>query len=304
MHSISLRRSSCGLFNRRSGLQCLKRARGYASEDEGGRGSSHRAIARFSNRERFDYVGTTGFAWRRPTSFVKRSRCGYERRVKLPNCGPILVVDDDADFRAYIVVLLSRAGFPATLEAGTGEEALAAARAERPALVLLDVFLPDINGFEICRTLRDEFGDDLPIIFVSGERVEASDKAVGMLVGGDDYLVKPVDPDEFLARVRRAIDRSQRERTDPSTIPRGHDLTKRELEVLGRLARGQTQMDIAGELVISPRTVASHVQRILSKLGVHSRAQAVAFAYQSGLLRGLTDGREAVAGSRGDGRNF
>ena len=220
------------------------------------------------------------------------------------DCGPILIVDDDADFRVLTGVLLSRAGFATTVEAVTGEEALAAVREERPALVLLDVFLPDISGFEVCRTVRDEFGDDLPIIFVSGERVEASDKAVGMLVGGDDYLVKPVDPDEFLARVRRAIDRSQRERTGPSTIPRGHDLTKRELEVLGRLARGQTQMDIAGELVISPRTVASHVQRILSKLGVHSRAQAVAFAYQSGLLRELTDGREAVAGGRGDGRNF
>ncbi len=228
---------------------------------------------------------------------MKRSRCGYERRVKLPNCGPILVVDDDADFRAYIVVLLSRAGFPATLEAGTGEEALAAARAERPALVLLDVFLPDINGFEICRTLRDEFGDDLPIIFVSGERVAPADRAVGLLVGGDDYLVKPVDPDEFLARVRRAVARSRREPAVPSTTTsRSLDLTKRELEVLELLAQGQTQAQIASALVISPKTVASHVQRILAKLGVHSRAQAVALAYQSGAIRGPTSsGQEARA---------
>ena len=127
------------------------------------------------------------------------------------DCGSILIVDDDAAFRALVGVLLSRAGFATTVEAVTGEEALAAVRAERPALVLLDVFLPGINGYEVCRTLRDEFGDDLPIIFVSGERVEPSDRAVGLLVGGDDYLVKPVDPDEFLARVRRAIDRSRRE---------------------------------------------------------------------------------------------
>ena len=75
-----------------------------------------------------------------------------------------------------------------------GREALAAARVERPTLVLLDVFLPDVSGFEICRTLRDEFGQDLPIIFVSGERMKPADRAVGLLVGGDDYLVKPVDP--------------------------------------------------------------------------------------------------------------
>ncbi len=202
--------------------------------------------------------------------------------------GPILVVDDDADFRAYVVVLLSRAGFPATLDSATGEEALAAARAERPALVLLDVFLPDINGFEVCRTLRDEFGDDLPIIFISGERVEPADRAVGLLVGGDDYLVKPVDRDEFLARVRRALVRSRREPAGRSTTSRSPDLTKRELEVLEQLAHGQTQAQIAAGLVISPKTVASHLQRILAKLGVHSRAQAVAVAYQSGAIRGPT----------------
>jgi len=214
--------------------------------------------------------------------------------VAAPDCGSILVVDDDADFRAYIVVLLSRAGFAATLEAATGEEALAAVRAERPALVLLDVFLPDISGFEVCRTLRDELGDNLPIIFVSGERVEPADRAVGLLVGGDDYLIKPVDPDEFLARVRRAVVRSRREPAGPSPTSRWLDLTKRELEVLGRLAQGQAQAQIAAELVISPNTVASHVQRILAKLGVHSRAQAVAAAYQLG-ISGPTSPRDGVA---------
>src|SRR6266511_2711756 len=157
--------------------------------------------------------------------------------------------------------------------------------------------LPDNNGFEICRTLRDEFGDDLPIIFVSGERVAPADRAVGLLVGGDDYLVKPVDPDEFLARVRRAVARSRREPAVPSTTTsRSLDLTKRELEVLELLAQGQTQAQIASALVISPKTVASHVQRILAKLGVHSRAQAVALAYQSGAIRGPTSsGQEARA---------
>jgi two-component system nitrate/nitrite response regulator NarL len=200
------------------------------------------------------------------------------------DCGPILIVDDDADFRMSLAVLFSRAGY-ITSEAATGDEAIAAARDERPALVLLDVALPDINGFEVCRVLRDEFGNVLPIIFISGEKVEPVDRAVGMLVGGDDYVVKPYDGDELMARVRRSIDRSQPQQVRLAT-PRDFDLTKRELEVLRLLAQGDTPSDIANELVISPKTVSSHVQRILTKLGVHSRAQAVAIAYRSDLLSG------------------
>ncbi len=199
------------------------------------------------------------------------------------DCGPILIVDDDESFRAFVSMLVARAGYE-TLEAGTGDGALAAARAERPALVLLDISLPDINGFEVCHQLRDEFGDELPIIFISGERIEPTDRAVGLLVGADDYVVKPFDSDELMARARRAIVRSQPERTN-ATIPRDLRLTRRELEVLEGLAEGLPPREIAAKLVISPKTVASHVQRILAKLGVHSRAHAVALAYQSGLLR-------------------
>jgi two-component system nitrate/nitrite response regulator NarL len=195
--------------------------------------------------------------------------------------GPVLIVDDDAAFRDFAQTLFCRAGY-ATIQAATGTEALAAVRGAQPCLVVLDVTLPDINGFELCRELRDEFDEELPIILVSGERVEPVDRTVGMLIGGDDYVVKPFDADEFLARARRAIVRS---RPDPTpTAPSDFDLTNREIEVLRRLAEGQPQPDIANELTISAKTVASHIQRILGKLGVHSRAQAVALAYKSGVL--------------------
>jgi two-component system nitrate/nitrite response regulator NarL len=207
-------------------------------------------------------------------------------------CDPVLIVDDDAAFRALAQTLFSRAGY-ATVEAASGTEALAAVRAARPALVVLDVSLPDVNGYEVCRELRDEFDNELPIIFVSGERVDAVDRTVGLLVGGDDYVVKPFDADEFLARARRAIVRSRPER-ERLTTPLDFDLTNREIEVLGRLAEGQPPRDIASGLFISAKTVASHIQRILAKLGVHSRAQAVAVAYQSGMLNG-TDGAEEGA---------
>jgi DNA-binding response OmpR family regulator len=207
--------------------------------------------------------------------------------------GPVLIVDDDSDFRAFVAALFSAAGY-ATSEAGSGQDALAAVRAERPALVLLDVFLPDLNGFEICRVLRDEFGDALPVIFLSGDRVEPVDRAVGLLLGGDDYVVKPFDADELLARARRAMVRF-RPTGARLTARDEFGLTTRELEVLERLGGGQAPSGIASELVISPKTVASHVQRILAKLGVHSRAQAVAVAYQSGLLRTAEEGSEKGA---------
>lgn len=200
-----------------------------------------------------------------------------------PDSGPILIVDDDASFRAFVSGLLLRAGH-STVEAGTGEDALAAVHSERPALVLLDVSLPDISGFEVCCELRDQFGDELPVIFVSGERTERADCAVGLLLGADDYVTKPFDTNELLARVRRAIARSRAESARLGA-PRDLDLTNRELEVLRGLARGQSASDIASELVISPKTVSTHIQRILAKLGVHSRAQAVAVAYQSRLLK-------------------
>jgi len=148
--------------------------------------------------------------------------------------------------------------------------------------VLLDGILPGGTGYEICRELKDEHGADLPVVFVTGERTESADKAAGFLVDGDDYLVKPVDPDELIARVRRLTTQAE-----PPSIRAGtqlEELTPRESEVLRLLAEGLTAAQIAAKLVISPKTAATHVQRILAKLGVHSRTQAVALAYESGFL--------------------
>jgi DNA-binding NarL/FixJ family response regulator len=199
--------------------------------------------------------------------------------------GPILVVDDDDSFRAFVATTFSSAGLAAR-EAADGEGALALARADPPALVVLDVCLPTLNGFELCRQLRDRFGDELPIILVSGSRTEPLDRAAGLLIGSDDYLIKPVDPNELLARARRLLSRSRT--AEPGSASPEYGLTGRELAVLERLAAGLSQVEIAAELVISMHTVASHIQHIRAKLGVNSRAQAVAFAYEHGLLKAAT----------------
>jgi two-component system, NarL family, nitrate/nitrite response regulator NarL len=201
------------------------------------------------------------------------------------NCGSILIVDDDANYRAFVSTMLGRVGY-GTREASSGEEALNSVRRERPSCVLLDVLLPGVTGYAVCRELRDEYGEALPIIFVTGERTEPGDRVAGLLLGADDYVVKPFDPDELLARVRRSIIRSQLDGPRRGDRVRAlFGLTDRERDIVMRLADGVGQKAIAAELVISPKTVATHIQRILVKLGVHSRAEAVAVAHREGLTR-------------------
>jgi len=190
------------------------------------------------------------------------------------------VVDDDPGFRTFTCSLLERAGYK-TVEAETGKEALELAAGETPAVIILDVNLPGMSGYTVCKKLRQSLGLRLPIMFVSGERTEAFDRVAGILIGGDDYLAKPFDPDELSARVGRMI-----ERTFVDEVQSYDDfgVTPREREVLGLLAHGLTQADIAERLFLSPKTVGTHIQRIMGKLGVKSRTQAVAHALRGGIL--------------------
>lgn len=190
----------------------------------------------------------------------------------------ILVVDDDALFRAFVRVVLEESGYRVS-EAVDGAAAIAAVRASRPAAVLIDVNLPRLSGYEVCRALREEHGDALSLIFVSGERVESFDRVAGLTIGADDYLSKPVAPDELLARLRGLF-----RRAGLSVQPVASDLTQREREVLSLLADGLDQVQIAARLVLSESTIGKHIERILAKLGAHSRAQAVALAYRRELV--------------------
>jgi DNA-binding response OmpR family regulator len=188
-----------------------------------------------------------------------------------------LVVDDDPGLLGLLERLLELDDLEVTAVA-SGEEALAVAREERPDLAILDVNLPGLSGYEVCRALREAYGPTLPILFVSGARTEPYDRVAGLLLGADDYLVKPFAPDELLVRVRALLRRAVGDR------PRTGRLTAREQQVLQLLADGLSQRDIADTLVISPRTAGKHIERILEKLEVRSRAQAVAVAYRDDLV--------------------
>ena len=118
----------------------------------------------------------------------------------------ILVADDDDDIRALVVYRLSRAGYE-VVEARDGEEALALALERVPALAVLDVMMPKLDGYEVTRRLRsDEATHRVPVILLTA-RVQDADVARGFEAGADDYLRKPFSPQELRARVQAILDR-------------------------------------------------------------------------------------------------
>jgi DNA-binding NarL/FixJ family response regulator len=205
------------------------------------------------------------------------------------NCGPVLIVDDDPGIRELISTLLRRAGFE-SCKAASPAEALRLAERDYPSVAVVDVDLGGgASGYELCRELRDRLGN-IPVIFVSGARTEPYDRVGGLLIGADDYIVKPFEPDELIARIRQIAARGRptapaEEAVVPAPLRR---LTPRENEVLQLLAGGLSQRDIAEKLVLSPKTIATHIQKILAKLELHSRAEAVAFAYREGLVENVS----------------
>lgn len=120
--------------------------------------------------------------------------------------GRVLVVDADRTTVEIVSAALETLGY-GTRGACNFDEAVASVGEETPALVIVDVELPGRSGYELLQELREQLGD-VPVIFISSERTEPLDRVAGLLAGGDDYLVKPVDPEELAARVRAVLRRS------------------------------------------------------------------------------------------------
>lgn len=116
----------------------------------------------------------------------------------------VLIVEDEVNIVDIVRFNLQREGY-ATLEAYDGEAGLALAREKKPDLILLDVMMPKMMGFDVCRALREE-GDNVPVIILTA-REEEEDKILGLEIGADDYITKPFNPVEVLARVRSQLRR-------------------------------------------------------------------------------------------------
>lgn len=145
----------------------------------------------------------------------------------------ILVIEDDPNTANLVALYLEREGFEA-LKAGDGETGLAMARKHLPALVILDLMLPRIDGWEVCRRLRNI--SDIPVIMLTA-RGEEIDRVSGLTLGADDYVVKPFSPRELVARVRAVLRRTRAQRRKPQTILKHGgillDLDRRRLHVNG-----------------------------------------------------------------------
>jgi DNA-binding NarL/FixJ family response regulator len=216
--------------------------------------------------------------------------------------GPVrvLLVDDDDLMRAGLrAVLSSDSRVEVVGEAGSGRAAVERVRALRPDLVLMDVRMPDLDGIAATREVTSASPEVKVVILTTFEQ---DDYIFGALnAGASGFLLKRSGPEELLAAIqtvaagdsllspsvtRTVIDRMARQPTPeigPSRLL--DELTPREHEVLVLLARGLSNSEIAAELVIEESTVKTHVKRILMKLRLRDRIQAVVFAYESGLVQ-------------------
>lgn len=211
----------------------------------------------------------------------------------------ILVVDDDSASRLVLKMYLENQGF-VVLEAKSGTEALGICEDGLPDLVISDVMMPEMDGFEFCRRLRaTRAGQLLPFIFLSSKG-EVDAKVEGHLQGADDYLVKPFQPEEILAKVKAQLDKAHRIHSEmirllqtsnpvpapvPETVaeaPAPLPISPAEERVFWEVIQGYTNKEISEHLFISPRTVQAHLSRIFSKLNVDNRSQLIRFAIEQG----------------------
>ena len=167
------------------------------------------------------------------------------------NAQSVLVVEDEASIASFVSLYLKNAGYEVRT-AANGTEALASAEREKPSLIVLDLMLPDIDGIEICRRIRQK--SDVPILMLTA-RDEDVDKIIGLEVGADDYLTKPFNPRELVARVKSILRRAtpERKERESEVIQHGDlvvDAGRREVKVsAAEIQLAPKEFDLLWELL-------------------------------------------------------
>ncbi len=196
----------------------------------------------------------------------------------------ILCADPDLGSGLELALLLECLGRPIEI-AESAHEALAGVDRLRPSLIILAADLPHPCSFEVLHRIRLLYGHSIPIAFVAAKHDSTPrDEVAALLLGADEYFARPLQRDSVLARTRRLLSDSQRPPDRHAETRDRTQLTPREREVLALLIHGERTDAIARQLCITAKTTSTHVERILGKLGAHSRAHAVAIALREQLL--------------------
>ncbi len=214
----------------------------------------------------------------------------------------VLLIDDHALVRKGLEALLQSRGIEIADSVGSGREGIERAKALNPDIILLDVKMPEMNGPETLRRLREE-GISLPVLMLTMSREEI-DLEAALRAGAQGYLLKDMEPEELVPALNDAIQgkhvvakeligsltrivqgQSGATARPPESDPASAlaELTPREREILRHIAAGQSNKVIARELDITDGTVKLHVKSILRKLGVHSRVEAAVIAVEQGV---------------------
>jgi DNA-binding NarL/FixJ family response regulator len=213
----------------------------------------------------------------------------------------VAVVDDQALVRSGFAVMLDlQEDIEVVAEAGDGAAAIEIARTHRPDVILMDIRMPGMDGLAATKAIVD--AADWPVKVLILTTFDPDEYVYRALrAGASGFVLKDISPEDLVAAVRtvadggallapsvtrRLISRFAAPPSfDPSVVARLDRLTDREREVLVAVAAGSSNIEIAENLYVGPATVKSHVSSILTKLGLSNRAQAVAFAYESGLVK-------------------
>jgi DNA-binding NarL/FixJ family response regulator len=221
----------------------------------------------------------------------------------------VVVVDDEALIRAGIIMLVNaEKDLAVVAEAANGQEALTQVRIQRPDVVLMDVHMPGTDGVAatsavIKEGLTSQSGRPIEVIILTHFHIDEEVYAA-LRAGASGFLLKDAAPTEICDAIRAVVagegwldpavtrrlinEFAARPEHDIPTSAEMAALTRKEREVLACLAQGLSNADVAERLSISKNTVRTHLARLMMKLGVREKAQAVAAAYQTGLVRPLT----------------
>jgi len=209
----------------------------------------------------------------------------------------VLIADDQAMVRSGLrLILEAESDIVVCAEAANGEEAVRLVRRERPAVVLMDVRMPVMDGLEATRQITEESPDTRVIVLTT---FDVDDYVYGALrAGASGFLLKDAGGDQLVEAIRivaggealiapsvtKRLIAEFAGRRESKPVDGLDDLTEREQEVLVQIARGLSNQEIAEALYVSETTVKTHVSHVLTKLHLRDRVQAVVLAYESGLV--------------------